>query len=143
MTHCIAPDSAQKRLGGVYCKCVANQPSKVHKVTSVATVKGKVGTVIWEPMTISKYRGLKASTTVTLTHTTTTDDKKGLQTFVAVVVAGGIAWWAAGELDSYPICIFSNKVGVNMLCYSGDRKCGSNCVHKAAEGVTRRREGRR
>lgn len=43
------------------------------------------------------YKGLKASTTVTMTHTTTTDKHKELQTFVAVVVAGGVAWWAAGK----------------------------------------------
>lgn len=84
---------------GTYCQCepdgVDNTPGKV---TSTAVVGGQTGTVIWEPLTLSEYTGLMASTTVTITDMvqTSTDSSSGMETFVAVIFAGGVTWWATG-----------------------------------------------
>lgn len=50
-------------------------------------------------MILSEYSDLRASTTVTVTNlvATSTDSSSDMETFVAVVVAGGILWWAARE----------------------------------------------
>lgn len=61
-------------------------------MTSV--VNGETGTVVWEPMTLSEYKGLRASTTVTLTESATASGaESGLETVAAVVFAGGVAWY--------------------------------------------------
>lgn len=63
-------------------------------MTSV--VNGETGTVVWEPMTLSEYKGLRASTTVTLTESATASGaESGLETVAAVVFAGGVAWYLA------------------------------------------------
>ncbi|KAI1373222.1 hypothetical protein F4677DRAFT_462401 [Hypoxylon crocopeplum] len=68
------------------------------KVTSITTVNGQAGTVVWEPKTIAEYSRLRASTTATFTDLVdSTDGESELATVVAVVVAGGIAWWAASQ----------------------------------------------
>lgn len=85
---------------GVYCQCIPdavdNNPGKV---TSITTIDGQAGTVVYEPLTLAEYTGLKASTTVTITDlvATSTDSSADMETFVAVVVAGGVMWWAARE----------------------------------------------
>ncbi|KAH8763501.1 hypothetical protein F5882DRAFT_522552 [Hyaloscypha sp. PMI_1271] len=88
---------------GVYCQCV---PGAVDitpgKVTSITTVSGQAGTVVYEALTLAEYSGLKASTTVTITDlvATSTDSSADMETFVAVVVAGGIAWWVAEQFGA-------------------------------------------
>jgi hypothetical protein len=68
------------------------------KVTSVTSIDGHKATAIWEPLTLTKYQSLRASTTVTLTETATaTNGSSEVETVVAVVFAGGVAWWLAGE----------------------------------------------
>jgi hypothetical protein len=63
-------------------------------MTSV--VNGETGTVVWEPMTLDEYKGLRALTTVTLTETATASGADGgLETVAAVVFAGGVAWYLA------------------------------------------------
>jgi len=63
-------------------------------MTSV--VNGETGTVVWEPMTLDEYKGLRASTTVTLTESATASGAdSGLETVAAVVFAGGVAWYLA------------------------------------------------
>lgn len=93
--RCIFPGGC-----GVYCQCISNAVDITPgKVTSVATVDGQAGTIVYEPMTLSEYSGLRASTTVTVTNlvATSTDSSSDMETFVAVVAAGGILWWAARE----------------------------------------------
>ncbi len=62
----------------------------------MTVVDGKTGTVVWEPLTLTDYTKLKASTTVTVTETATPVDDKA-ETVVAVIFAGGVAWWMACE----------------------------------------------
>lgn len=65
-------------------------------MTSV--VDGKTGTVVWEPMTLDEYKGLRAATTVTLTETATaTGAAGGVETVAAAVFAAGVAWYLACE----------------------------------------------
>jgi hypothetical protein len=105
---------------GVYCQCV---PGAVDitpgKVTSITTVGGQAGTVVYEALTLAEYSGLKASTTVTITDlvATSTDSSADMETFVAVVVAGGIAWWVAGESCS---CLPVFILGPSILCTHGN-----------------------
>ncbi|KAL3421385.1 hypothetical protein PVAG01_07830 [Phlyctema vagabunda] len=84
---------------GVYCQCIPGDvditPSKV---TSITTISGHVGTVVYEALTLAEYSGLKASTTVTITDlvATSTDSNTDMETFVAVVVSrGGLQFGAA------------------------------------------------
>jgi hypothetical protein len=59
-------------------------------------VGDQTGTVVWEPMTLTEYKGLRASTTITLTETATaTGAGSDLETVAAVVFAGGVAWYLA------------------------------------------------
>ena len=82
---------------GYYCKCSDNGgPHNSPKVTITSVVNGETGTVIWEPMTIDRYKSLRASTTVTLTESATASGAgSGLETVAAVVFAGGVAWYLA------------------------------------------------
>jgi hypothetical protein len=81
---------------GYYCKCSHDGEDHNPQVTSTTVVNGQTGTVIWEPTTLAFYTKLRASTTVTFTEAATTSDGgNGLETAVAVIFAGGIAWWAA------------------------------------------------
>jgi hypothetical protein len=64
------------------------------KVTSVTSIDGHKATAIWESLTLTKYQSLRASTTVTLTETATaTNGSSEVEIVVAVVFAGGVAWW--------------------------------------------------
>jgi hypothetical protein len=57
---------------------------------------GQTGIVVWEPMTLDAYSGLRASTTVMITETATASGAdSGLETVAAIVFAGGIAWYMA------------------------------------------------
>lgn len=58
-------------------------------------IGGKTGTAVWEPMTLDEYKGLRASTTITLTESATQSGKNELETVAAVVFAGGVAWYLA------------------------------------------------
>jgi hypothetical protein len=60
----------------------------------------RTGTAVWEPLTLTEYSGLQASTTVTLTESATSSGDSSIETAIAVVYAGGIAWWLAGELNT-------------------------------------------
>jgi len=82
---------------GFYCKCSDNGgPDNSPKVTMTSVVNGETGTVVWEPMTLDEYKGLRASTTVTLTESATASGAdSGLETVAAVVFAGGVAWYLA------------------------------------------------
>lgn len=85
---------------GVYCQCIPDaKDTTPGQVTSITTVSGQTGTVIYEAHTLTEYTSLKASTTVTITDVvaTSTDSSAEMETFIVVVVAGGIAWWVAGE----------------------------------------------
>jgi hypothetical protein len=82
---------------GYYCKCSDDGgPDNSPKVTMTTVVNGETGTGVWEPMTLTEYRNLRASTTVTLTETATaTDADSEVETVAAVVFAGGVAWYLA------------------------------------------------
>lgn len=84
---------------GLLCKCVDRKttaiPGKPTK-TVVTTVNKAVATGIYTQTTITKYAGLRASTTVMLTRTTS-GDVLGLETAAVVVAAGGVAWYLAGR----------------------------------------------
>lgn len=61
-------------------------------------VSDQTGIVVWEPMTLDDYKGLRASTTIELTETATATESgvgKDLETVAAVVFAGGVAWYLA------------------------------------------------
>jgi hypothetical protein len=71
-------------------------PDNSPEVTMTSVVNGETGTVIWEPMTLDGYKGLRASTTVALTESAfASAADSGLGTVVAVVFAGGVAWYLA------------------------------------------------
>ncbi|KAK7955848.1 carbohydrate esterase family 3 protein [Apiospora aurea] len=84
---------------GYYCQCTHEGEDHNPRVTSTTVVDGQTGTVIYEPMALTQYSNLRYHTTVTLTEvaTTTTDGGTGLETALAVVFAGGIAWVAISE----------------------------------------------
>jgi hypothetical protein len=82
---------------GYLCKCSdSGGPDNSPKVTMTSIVGDQTGTVVWEPMTLTEYKGLRASTTITLTETATaTGAGSDLETVAAVVFAGGVAWYLA------------------------------------------------
>lgn len=82
---------------GYYCQCTTDGTDNSPKVTSTTVISGATGTVIWEPMTLTQYASLRSKTTVTLTEiaTATSADDDELETVVAAVFAGGVAWWVA------------------------------------------------
>lgn len=82
---------------GYYCKCSDNGgPGNSPKVTMTSVINGETGIVVWEPMTLDDYQGLRASTTVTLTESVTASGAdSGVETVAAVVFAGGVAWYLA------------------------------------------------
>ncbi|PVH80851.1 hypothetical protein DL98DRAFT_587909 [Cadophora sp. DSE1049] len=77
-------------------------------VTSTAVVSGNTGTVVWQATTLSGYEGLRVATAITTTVATTstasqastTTVETGVETVVALVFAGGIAWWAASHFGA-------------------------------------------
>jgi hypothetical protein len=86
---------------GYYCKCSDNGgPDNSPQVTSTVVINGTTATAIWEPITLTEYKSLRASTTVTLSETATVSTDSEVETVVAVIFAGGIAWWLAGECFS-------------------------------------------
>lgn len=91
--------------GGYYCKCTHEGQDHNPQVTSTTVVNGQTGTVIYEPITLTQYSNLRYHTTVTVTEvatSTASDGGVGLETALAVVFAGGIAWIA--------ICKFLSKI---------------------------------
>ncbi|KAI0452149.1 hypothetical protein F5B21DRAFT_527276 [Xylaria acuta] len=85
---------------GYYCQCTHDGEDHNPQITSSTVVDGQTGTVIYEPLTLTQYSNLRSHTTVTLTEVataTTTDAAGGLETALAVVFAGGIAWIAVSE----------------------------------------------
>jgi hypothetical protein len=97
--HCgpVSPDGCF----GYYCRCSDNGgPDNSPKVTSTTVIDGQTATAVWEPMTLTEYKNLRASTTVTLSETTTVGGVSEAETVVAVVFAGGVAWWLAGKCFS-------------------------------------------
>ncbi|KAH4074369.1 hypothetical protein HBI25_233920 [Parastagonospora nodorum] len=93
---------------GYYCRCSDNGgPDNSPKVTMTSVVNGETGTVIWEPMTLDEYKGLRASTTVSLTETATASGANGgLETVAAVVFAGGVAWYLASQNAAAAAIVF-------------------------------------
>lgn len=92
-----------ERCQGFYCQCTHDGEDHTPQITSTAVVGGETATVVFEPKTLTEYAGLRASTTLTVTETTTTSDgATGLETGVLVVFAGGVSWWAICEYSSYP-----------------------------------------
>jgi hypothetical protein len=85
---------------GYYCDCVSdNKPDPNPKVTITTVVDGQTGTAVWEPLTLTDYTQLRASTTVTITESATNTGDSQVETVVAVVFAGGVAWWMACKLS--------------------------------------------
>ncbi|KAJ3565379.1 hypothetical protein NPX13_g7526 [Xylaria arbuscula] len=85
---------------GYYCKCSHEGEDHNPQITLTTVVNGQTGTVVYEPLTLTQYSNLRYHTTVTLTDvatTTTSDGATGLETALAVVFAGGIAWIAISE----------------------------------------------
>ena len=86
---------------GYFCKCSDDGGSdNSPKVTSITVVDGQTGTAVWEPLTLTEYSRLQASTTVTLTESATSSGDSSIETVAAVVFAGGVAWWLAGEFKT-------------------------------------------
>ncbi|RYP21066.1 hypothetical protein DL765_002473 [Monosporascus sp. GIB2] len=84
---------------GYYCECTHEGKPHNPQVTSTAVVDGQTGTVIYEPLTLTEYAKLRASTTVTVTGspTATSSGDSSLETMLAVVFAGGLTWLAVSE----------------------------------------------
>ncbi|GAW16078.1 hypothetical protein ANO14919_055010 [Xylariales sp. No.14919] len=85
---------------GYFCKCTHDGEDHNPQVTSSTVVNGQTGTVIYEPLTLTQYSNLRSHTTVTLTEVATatySDDAGGVETALAVIFAGGIAWLAVSE----------------------------------------------
>lgn len=85
------------RCQGYYCQCTHDGEDHNPQITSVTVVGDQTGTVIYEPVTISQYSNLRSKTTVTLTDvatSTASDGGESLETVLAAVFAGGIAWLA-------------------------------------------------
>jgi hypothetical protein len=83
---------------GCYCQCTEGGTDNSPKVTLSTVINGATGTVVWEPITLSEYASLRAKTTVTLTEVAAAKTaSEEVETVVAAVFAGGIAWWVAGK----------------------------------------------
>jgi hypothetical protein len=96
-TNC-PPAGPYDGCSGYYCECTGGGTDNSPKVTSITVINGATGTVVWEPITLSEYASLRAKTTVTLTEiATATTAGEEVETVVAAVFAGGIAWWVAGK----------------------------------------------
>ncbi|KAF2848239.1 hypothetical protein T440DRAFT_401802 [Plenodomus tracheiphilus IPT5] len=91
---------------GYYCKCSdEGGPDNSPKVTMTSVVNGETGIAVWEPMTLDDYKGLRASTTVTLTESATASGAdSGMETVAAVVFAGGVAWYLACSREDDNTC---------------------------------------
>jgi hypothetical protein len=86
---------------GYYCKCSDDGgPDNSPKVTSTTVIDGQTATVVWEPITLTEYKSLRASTTVTLSETATTSSASEVESVVAIIFAGGVAWAISGEYFS-------------------------------------------
>jgi hypothetical protein len=96
--HNCPPAGPYDSCSGYFCRCTPDGTDNSPRVTSTTVISGATGTVVWEPMTLTQYASLRAKTTVTLTEvaSATTEDGE-LETVVAAVFAGGIAWWVACE----------------------------------------------
>ncbi|XXG94042.1 hypothetical protein Hte_000293 [Hypoxylon texense] len=87
------------RCQGYYCQC-SHDGKHNPQITSTTVVSGQTGMVIYEPLTLTQYSMLRSKTTVTLTDvatSTVSDGGESLETALAVVFAGGIAWLAVSE----------------------------------------------
>ncbi|KAJ8127625.1 hypothetical protein O1611_g6011 [Lasiodiplodia mahajangana] len=85
---------------GYFCKCTHDGEDHNPQITSTTVIGGQTGTVIYEPLTLTQYSDLRYRTTVTLTEVATatySDDAGGMETALAVIFAGGIAWVAVSE----------------------------------------------
>ncbi|KAK7963519.1 hypothetical protein PG988_010493 [Apiospora saccharicola] len=84
---------------GYYCQCTHEGREHNPLVALTTVVDGQTGTVTYEPVTLSKYAQLRASTTVTLTEVATSTQSGGsiAETVLAVVFPGGLAWLAMSE----------------------------------------------
>jgi hypothetical protein len=83
------------RCYGYYCAFTHDGEDHQTQITSTTVVAGQTGTVIFEPVTLTEYAGLRMSTTVALTDVaTTTDGGSSMETVLAVIFAGGLAWLA-------------------------------------------------
>ncbi|KAF2281485.1 uncharacterized protein EI97DRAFT_447448 [Westerdykella ornata] len=91
---------------GYFCKCSdIGGPDNNPKVTMTSVKDGQTGVVVWEPMTLEEYNGLRASTTISMTETATaTGAESELETVAAVVFAGGIAWYLACSREDDQSC---------------------------------------
>lgn len=90
------PGGPYDRCLGYYCQCQHDGTDNSPKVTSTTVIDGATATVVWEPMTLTDYASLRSKTTVTVTEAATaTTGSTELETVVALVFAGGVAWWAA------------------------------------------------
>ncbi|KAH8744098.1 hypothetical protein BGZ57DRAFT_779032 [Hyaloscypha finlandica] len=90
---------------GYYCACTHDGEDHQTQVTSTTVVYGQTGTVIFEPLTLTEYASLRMSTTVTLTDVaTTTDGGSSMETVLAVIFAGGLAWLAVYAKQDDPQC---------------------------------------
>jgi hypothetical protein len=97
---------------GYYCQCTGGGTDNSPRVTSTTVIDGATGTVVWEPMTLTEYASLRAKTTVTLTESATaTTGGEELETVVAAVFAGGIAWWVACKSINHS-CIARSKLKI-------------------------------
>jgi hypothetical protein len=86
---------------GYYCKCSdGGDLDNSSRVTSTTTFNNETATAIWELMTLTEYKSLRASTTVTMSESATATGASEVETVVAVIFAGGIAWWLSGKCFS-------------------------------------------
>jgi hypothetical protein len=81
---------------GYYCECTHEGRPHNPQITSTTVVDGQTGTVIYEPLTLTEYAKLRSVTTVTLTDavTATTSGESSLETYRAIIFAGGLTWLA-------------------------------------------------
>ncbi|KAH8722821.1 hypothetical protein GQ44DRAFT_621855, partial [Phaeosphaeriaceae sp. PMI808] len=68
-------------------------------------INGETGTLIWKPMTLDRYKRLRASTTVTITESATASGTdSGMEMVAAVIFAGGAAWYLACSREDDGTC---------------------------------------
>ena len=75
-------------------------PNGKTTTTIVTTVGSETATGIYELDTITQYASLRDRITITSSVTATTNGTSGVADLVMVVLAGGVAWFLAGEYST-------------------------------------------
>lgn len=92
--------------------------------TVTKTVSGTAVTGTFVRQTISSYSGLKQPITTTITSkTTSTDGSTGIETAVAVILVGGVAWFTPHFVPIDPPTDGGGSGGDNKPCPAEEPPC--------------------